>query len=125
MASTRELCDTVLEHASASDPGARIASVSTQDVTNATLVRVSCAAETGASMIAALRRRFPLASVALVENVSTGDADAQLLLPDESECRTRAASLAQRGIRVEWIRRAVYAMSALFFVVLIASSALQ
>ena len=68
----RQLCRRVLSTAKTVDDTARITSVSRWDRDNATLLRISTNSGTPLSLTDMLRKVFPLAKVALVENVVEG-----------------------------------------------------
>ncbi len=119
----KSLYNNVLEVASRADASASIASVATRS--GGTLVRVHCTARENASrVVSELRRRWPLATGAVVENELVGGVDAQLLLPDESECAIRASRSAQADTRVAVLKKVVYALCGVLFVV-VATSVLR
>lgn len=93
----RQLCRRVLSTAKTVDDTARITSVSRWDRDNATLLRISTNSGTPLSLADMLRKVFPLAKVALVENVVEGTTEAQILVPSNEEQRDIARSLAEEA----------------------------
>ena len=94
------LCSSVLSIARAEDDGACITSVAKWEHDDSTLLRVSADASTMPSIAAALRRRLPLASVGIVEDVMNGTQQAQLLVPSNADQLRRANAMAteSRGV---------------------------
>lgn len=93
----RQLCRRVLSTAKTVDDTARITSVSRWDRDNATLLRISTNSGMPVSLADMLRKVFPLAKVALVENVVEGTTEAQILVPSNEEQRDIARSLAEEA----------------------------
>ena len=96
------LCSSVLSIARAEDDGACITSVAKWEHDDSTLLRVSADAGTMPSIAAALRRRLPLASVGIVEDVMNGTQQAQLLVPSGADQLRRANAMAteSRGVTI-------------------------
>ncbi len=119
------LCSSVLSIARAEDDGARISSIAKWEHDDSTLLRVSADAGTIPSIAAALRRRWPLASVGIVEDVMNGTQQAQLLVPSGTDQLRRASSMAteSRGVRLLGsLARALGVAAALVFVVAVAAT---
>lgn len=93
----RQLCRRVLSAAKTVDDTARITSISRWDRDNATLLRISTNSGMPVSLADMLRKVFPLAKVALVENVVEGTTEAQILVPSNEEQRDIARSLAEEA----------------------------
>ena len=100
----RQLCRRVLSTAKTVDDSARITSVSRWDHDNATLLRISAGSGTPFSLADTLRRVFPLAKVALIENVAEGTTEAQILMPSSDEQRDIARSLAEEAPVAQRVR---------------------
>ena len=100
----RQLCRRVLSTAKTVDDTARITSVSRWDRDNATLLRISTNSGTPLSLTDMLRKVFPLAKVALVENVVEGTTEAQILVPSNEEQRDIARSLAEEAPAAQRVR---------------------
>ena len=116
---TDRLCSSVLSIARAEDDGARITSMAKWEHDDSTLLRVSADAVTMPSIAAALRRRLPLASVGIVEDVMNGTQQAQLLVPSGADQLRRASAMATetRGVVIlGGLARALGAAAALVVV---------
>lgn len=119
------LCSSVLSIARAEDDGARISSVAKWEHDDSTLLRVSADASTMPSLAAALRRRWPLASVGIVEDVMNGTQQAQLLVPSGADQLRRANAMAteSRGVRLLGsLARAFGVAAALVFAVAVVAT---
>lgn len=119
------LCSSVLSIARAEDDGARIASIAKWEHDDSTLLRVSADAGTIPSIAAALRRRWPLASVGIVEDVMNGTQQAQLLVPSGEDQLRRANGMAteSRGVRILGaLARALGVAATLVFVVAVVAT---
>lgn len=90
-------CESLLEHVRPIDKGAEIASVSRRDYDDATLVRVRTSNEGSSRVLGALRSLLPLARVSLVQNVMSGQTEAQVLLPSAEEKREIAHAMAHQS----------------------------
>ena len=96
----KQLCGRLLTSIHAVDSSASISSVSRWDEDDSTLVRVRSSTESlSVDVLQALRNAWPLATVALVENVVEGVNEAQVVVPSRKEAMHRAeAVVRQRGV---------------------------
>ena len=130
---TKRICRRVLSTAQSIDATASIASVARLDENNdATLVRVRAGSSSKfdpASLVSALRSAWPLAHVAVVENVIEGTHEAQVVVPSTQEQREIAHAIVARR---EWAGRMatlglalVWASAATFGGIVVAHLALE
>jgi len=90
-------CESLLEHVRPIDKGAEIASVSRRDYDDATLVRLRTSDGDSSGVLSALRGLLPLARVSLVQNLTNGRTEAQVLLPSAEEKREMAHAMAHQS----------------------------
>jgi len=124
----QRLCQRVLSTVSSVDGEAKITSVSRWDHDRATLVRIRSGGDGGApfGIADALRKRWPLAVVSMVENVMEGVTEAQILVPSREEQHALARERAMRSPtarRLRALARCVALAAALSFVVLATANA--
>lgn len=105
MSGTSTLCQNILERATALDMNASISSVCRRDADDSTLVRIRTSKDAALGVLSALRLAWPLATVTLVRNRLSGNAEAQVLLPSEEDQNEIAKTLAnfstgQRALRL-------------------------
>lgn len=94
----QRLCRLVLTTAQAADPASRITSVSRWEKDDSTLLRVRTTSAGPFAAAEALRKRWPLANVSIVENLVDGYAEAQILVPSGEEELERARALASSSL---------------------------
>lgn len=122
----QRLCQRVLSTASSVDADAKITSVSRWDHDRATLVRIRSGAEAPFGIADALRQKWPLAVVSLVENVMEGVTEAQILVPSREEQHALARDWAVRSPaarRLRVLARCVALAAMLSFVVVATTNA--
>ena len=124
----RRLCQGVLATVSNVDSGATITSVARWERDSATLVRIRAGSDAGAPLgiVHALKQKWPLAVVSMVENVVEGVTEAQLLVPSMEGQRALARDEAMQSPTVRRLRaltRCVALAAVLSFAVLVTANA--
>ena len=91
----KRTCARLLDSVRRVDSDASISSVMQWDTDDSTMVRLRSSKQ-GASLdvLRALRQAWPLAQVAMVENMADGVSEAQIIVPNNEEAHVRALSIA-------------------------------
>tara|TARA_X000000368_G_C22382103_1_gene429507 strand:- start:72 stop:428 length:357 start_codon:yes stop_codon:yes gene_type:complete len=93
----------VLNTARSVDDSARISSIARWEHDDSTLLKVSTESATPFKIADVLRRRWPLATVSIVQNVISGHSEAQVLVPSSADQIKRANDMAKESSTALWL----------------------
>tara|TARA_B100000965_G_scaffold307102_1_gene266040 strand:- start:757 stop:1176 length:420 start_codon:yes stop_codon:yes gene_type:complete len=102
----------VLNTARSVDASARISSIARWEHDDSTLLKVSTESETPFQIADVLRRRWPLATVSIVQNVISGHSEAQVLVPSSADQIKRANDMAKESSTALWLSLLVRVLGA-------------
>ena len=111
----KKLCSDVRDLVKVIDPSSRISHVSTQP-DGSTLVRIAANGEMSECLKTSLRKRWPLSSVVMVENVAEGSLDLQVGFPSADDAWAMANERASAHIAAKLLRGTYKACLAAFAV---------